>query len=378
MTMRVGCNLLWLVPGRVGGSEEATVALLRALAEQKPDDLHYTVYALDDFGAEYPDVAKLFPTRLAALTGRLKPLRVGAENTWLAGETKRAELDLVHHMNAVLPLNRRAPGVITVHDLQPFDMPENFHPVKRRYVHTTVPRSVRNAAMVVTPSEFVRQGVIERFGVDPERVRTTRWGVDAPRTDVTVAEVQDRYGLSSRWFVFNAVTWPHKNHGLLVRAFAKVAAKEHDVTLVLTGGEAQQEVPLAGMIDRLGLRGRVRRTGRIPRDDMLAVLRGATALAFPSRYEGFGLPVLEAMSLGTPVIAADTTALPEVVGGAARLESPDDPDAWTDAMLELLADEAARTRLVELGRARALDFSWKATASQTIQVYRDALAGKVP
>src|SRR5829696_5943028 len=261
MTMRVGCNLLWLVPGRVGGSEEATVALLRALAEQKPDDLHYTVYALDDFGAEYPDVAKLFPTRLAALTGRLKPLRVGAENTWLAGETKRAELDLVHHMNAVLPLNRPAPGVITIHDLQPFDMPENFHPVKRRYVHTTVPRSVRKAAMVVTPSEFVRQGVIERFGVDPERVRTTRWGVDAPRTDVTVAEVQDRYGLSSRWFVFNAVTWPHKNHGLLVRAFAKVAAKEHDVTLVLTGGEAQQEEPLAGMIDRLGLRGRVRRTG---------------------------------------------------------------------------------------------------------------------
>jgi alpha-1,3-rhamnosyl/mannosyltransferase len=232
--------------------------------------------------------------------------------------------------------------------------------------------------MVVTPSEFVRQGVIDRFGVDPARVRTTHWGVDAPRTDVTVAEVQDRYGLSPRWFVFNAMTWPHKNHGMLVRAFARVAAKEHDVTLVLTGGQAQQEEPLAGMIDRLGLRGRVRRTGRIPRDDMLAVLRGATALTFPSRYEGFGLPVLEAMSLGTPVIAADTTALPEVTGGAARLVSPDDPDAWTEAMLELLADDAARSRLTELGRARALDFSWKATASQTIQVYRDALAGEAP
>jgi alpha-1,3-rhamnosyl/mannosyltransferase len=374
--VRVGCNLLWLVPGRVGGSEEATVALLRNIAEQKPEDLDYVVFALNDFAAAYPDVAKLFPTRLAALTGRLKPLRVAAENTWLAGETARERLDLVHHMNAVMPANRKAPGVITVHDLQPFDMPENFHPVKRRYVHAGVPRSIRRAEKVVVPSEFVRQGIIDRFGTDPGKVVTTLWGVDAPRTDMTVAQVQGRYGLSPRWFVLNAVTWPHKNHATLVRAFAKVAAAQHDVTLVLTGGEAQEEENVADLIDRLGLRDRILRTGRIPRDDLLAILRGAVALTFPSRYEGFGLPVLEAMSLGTPVLAADTTALPEVVGGAGRLLSPDDPEAWADAMLELLADEPARAALAEAGRSRAAEFSWKATALQTIQVYRDALAGK--
>jgi alpha-1,3-rhamnosyl/mannosyltransferase len=148
------------------------------------------------------------------------------------------------------------------------------------------------------------------------------------------------------------------------------------VTLVLTGGEAQEEENVAELIDRLGLRGRIMRTGRIPRDDLLAILRGAVALTFPSRYEGFGLPVLEAMSLGTPVVAADTTALPEVVGDGGRLISPDDPEAWSDAMLELLADEPARAALAEAGRSRAAEFSWKATALQTIQVYRDALAGK--
>jgi alpha-1,3-rhamnosyl/mannosyltransferase len=375
--VRVGCNLLWLVPDRVGGSEEAAVALLREIAAQRPDDLDYRLYALDDFALAHPDVVDLFPTRLAHLTGRLKPLRVGAENTWLASETRKDELDLVHHMNAVLPLVRRAPGVVTVHDLQPFDLPQNFHPVKRRYVHATVPRSVRGAEMVITPSEFVRQGVIDRFGVAPDKVRTTRWGVDAPReADVTVGQVQDRYGLSPRWFVLNAMTWPHKNHALLVQAFATVAAKEHDVTLVLTGGAAQQEEAIASAIDHLGLRGRVRRTGRIPRSDLLAVLRGATALTFPSRYEGFGLPVLEAMSLGTPVIAADTTSIPEVAGDAAVLLDPDDVDAWSAAMLELLGDEAARARLVEAGRRRVAEFSWATTAAQTIQVYRDALPGK--
>jgi alpha-1,3-rhamnosyl/mannosyltransferase len=374
--MRVGCNLLWLVPGRVGGSEEATVALLRQIAEQRPEDMEFVVYALDDFGAAYPDVVKLFPTRLAALTGRLKPLRVAAENSWLASETRKEGLDLVHHMNAVLPLVRRAPGVVTVHDLQPFDMPQNFHPVKRRYVQGSVPRSVRRAELVITPSEFVRQGIIDRFGVEPAKVRATLWGVDAPRSDLTVGEVQSRYGLSRRWFVLNAMTWPHKNHQMLVRAFAKVAHTEPDVTLVLTGGPAQEEKSVAELVTHLGLGNRVLRTGRIPRRDLLAVVRGATALTFPSRYEGFGLPVLEAMSLGTPVISSDAASLPEVVGDAGILLDPDDHDAWATAMLRLLSDDDERARLAEAGRSRVEQFSWKTTAAQTIQVYRDALAGK--
>jgi len=143
---------------------------------------------------------------------------------------------------------------------------------------------------VLTPSEFVRRGIIDRFGVAPDRVRATAWGVDPPSTEVAVGQVQARYGLPRRWFVYPAVTWPHKNHELLIRAFATVAAEEHDVVLVLTGGEAQSEHQIRAQIAGTGLQGRVRRTGRIPRADMLAIVRGAVALSFPSRYEGFGLP----------------------------------------------------------------------------------------
>ena len=372
---RVGCNLLWLVPGTVGGSETAIVSLLREIGDHQPEDVALSLYVLDAFADVYPDLADRFPTRTVPLTGRLKPLRVAAENTWLASQAHRDGLDLVHHMNAVLPAVRRTPGIVTVHDLQPFDMPANFHPVKRAYVHRTVPRSVRKSRLVLTPSEFVRGAVVDRFGIAPERVRATRWGVEAPSTQVAVGQAQARYGLPRRWFVYPAVTWPHKNHQLLIRAFATVAAQEHDVVLVLTGGEAQSEDQVRAQIAGTGLRGRVRRTGLIPRNDMLAIVRGAVALTFPSRYEGFGLPVLEAMSLGTPVLAGDAAALPEVVGDGGRLIDPDDADAWGQAMLELLHDGDERERLVATGHRRAAIFSWATTARDTLAAYRDAVAG---
>ena len=372
--MLFGCNLLWLVPGAVGGSETAVVSLLREIGDQAPEDLELSLYVLDAFAATYPDLVERFPTRAVPLTGRLKPLRVAAENTWLASQARHDGLDLVHHMNAVLPAVRRTAGIVTVHDLQPFDMPDNFHPVKRAYVHRTVPRSVRKSRLVLAPSQFVRGAIVDRFGIAPERVRTTLWGVDAPSTQVTVGQVQARYGLPRRWFVYPAVTWPHKNHELLIRAFATVAAQEHDVVLVLTGGEAQSEESVRAQIAGTGLRGRVRRTGLIPRNDMLAIVRGAVALAFPSRYEGFGLPVLEAMSLGTAVLAGDAAALPEVVGDAGLLIDPDDEDAWGEALLQLLHDGDERERLVAAGHRRVGAFSWANTARDTVAAYRDAIA----
>jgi len=361
----------------VGGSETAIVSLLREIGDHQPEDVELSLYVLDAFAATYPDLVLRFPTRLVPLTGRLKPLRVAAENTWLASQAHRDGLDLVHHMNAVLPAVRRTAGIVTVHDLQPFDMPHNFHPVKRAYVQRSVPRSVRKSRLVLTPSEFVRRAIIGRFGVAPQRVRATLWGVDPPSTQVAVGQVQARYGLPRRWFVYPAVTWPHKNHELLVRAFATVAAQEHDVVLVLTGGEAQSEDQVRAQIAGTGLRGRVRRTGLIPRQDMLAIVRGAVALTFPSRYEGFGLPALEAMSLGTPVLAGDAAALPEVVGDAGRLIDTDDADAWGEAMLEMLHDGDERERLIAAGHQRVRAFSWATTARDTVAAYRDAVAGDV-
>jgi glycosyltransferase involved in cell wall biosynthesis len=266
-----------------------------------------------------------------------------------------------------------APGVLTIHVLQPFDMPDNFTLTKRTYLQRSIPRSVRRAAGVIVPTEFVRRGIIDRFGVAADRVGVTPWGVDPPTTQVSVAQVQARYGLPRRWFVYPSFTWNHKNHGLLLRAFATVAAREHDVTLVLTGGEGPAEQYVRDQVSAMGLRGRVRRTGLIPHRDVLAIVRGAVAMTFPSRYEGFGLPVLEAMSLGTPVLSSDAGALGEVAGGAATLLGVDDPGAWDEAMTRMLHDGQERARLAEAGRLHVAGFTWRRTADGLFDAYRVAV-----
>src|SRR5690606_3140072 len=151
------------VPGRVGGTETATVALLRQLAAEPPDDVELSLFALGALAEAYPDVAAAFPCRTVPLTGTIRPVRVAAENSWRARET-RAGCALAHHMGGVLPARRGAPGGVTVRDLQPFDMPENFTPARRLYLQRSLPRSVRAARGVVVPSEFVRRGIIDRFG----------------------------------------------------------------------------------------------------------------------------------------------------------------------------------------------------------------------
>jgi alpha-1,3-rhamnosyl/mannosyltransferase len=375
VTARVGLNLLWLVPGVVGGTEEATVELLSALADDQPADIEWRLYALEAFAAAHPDLAARFPTRLLALRGSLKPMRVLAEGTWLARVTRHDGVDLVHHLGGTIPARSHAPAIVTVHDLQPFDLPENFHPVKRSYLHRMVPRTVWRSRLVLVHSEFVRRSVLDRFRIDESKVRVVPAGVrPLPPPQVTTEELRERYELPGHWFVFPAITYPHKNHVTLVRAFARVAAERSDVALVLTGRPAGAESHVRHEITRLGLGDRVRRTGRVPRRDLLGLVAGADALAFPSRYEGFGLPVLEAMALGTPVIAAAATALPEVVGEAGRLIDPDDLDGWSAAMLEALSEDERR-RWAAAGRVRATELSWAAAAKATAEVHREVLSG---
>jgi alpha-1,3-rhamnosyl/mannosyltransferase len=372
---QVAFNLLWLVPGVVGGTEEATVELLNALANQPPDDMTHRLYALEPFAASHPSVVARFPTRQLPLRGRLKPLRVLAEGTWLANAARRDGVEMVHHLGGTLPPRAGLPALVTVHDLQPFDLPENFQAAKRFYLHRTVPRAVRRASLVHVHSEFVRRGVIERFEVDEDKVRVVPAGVGeltAPDEEL-IAQLRRRYHLPERWFIYPAITYPHKNHLTLLRAFAGVVEKDPDVALVMTGRPASAASAVAHEMVRLGLQNKVLRTGRIPRQDVLGLVAGAVALTFPSRYEGFGLPVLEAMALGTPVLAADATALPEVVGAAGLLLPPDDVDVWTDAMLDAVSG-SSRESWARAGRARAEELSWSRAAAGVTQPHRDALA----
>lgn len=373
MSRRVGVNLLWMVPDVVGGSEEYTTRLLQGLSERIPGDLELVLFTLPSFAARYPDLAAAHRTVVARIDGTSKALRVAAEATWLLRAAQREGVDVVHHAGGTIPVVRATPSIVTIHDLQPLLVPGNFASLKQLYLRWRLPPSARASRFVITLTEFTKRTIVERLDVPEERVVLVPPGytpaiVEEPEHDPRLA-----YRIDGPFFVFPAITYPHKNHLLAIRALARVLRQRPDVLLVLSSGEAQMEAAVAEEAERLGVSANVRRIGRVPRGDLDWLLRNAAGLVFPSRFEGFGLPVLEAMGNGCPVIAADATALTEVVGQAGILLDPTDPEPWATAMLRLLDDESLRSWLVEAGLARLATYRWATSADALVAAYERAL-----
>lgn len=346
----VAVNLLWCVPGQVGGSEQYLVRQLLGLASQ-PTPFVATLYCLPSFVEAHDELASLHPMVASTVNGTSRPRRVLAEHTWLRRKTRHA--DVVHHGGGTTPAVGRRPIVLTIHDLQYLTHPEYLTPTKRRYLERTIPRSVGRAAVVAVPTDYVRRTVVEAYGTDPDRVLVVPHGVeaslggDAP----SALELRRRYGIGAgRLIVYPAITHPHKNHRFLLELMARHWT-DPDLRLVLLGGTGSAEAEVAADITRLGLGPRVIRPGRVPDAHRDGLVAAADALVFPSEYEGFGAPVVEAMSLGTPVICSDQPALAEVVG-AAGLVLPLAPDAWADA-LDVIADRTVEMRAGGHERARA-------------------------
>jgi glycosyltransferase involved in cell wall biosynthesis len=366
----VGINLLWLVPGVVGGSEEYATRLLDAVARVDRPDLQIVLFVLEQFPDAHPALAAQFDTVVASSDGANKPRRVLLESTWLPRAAAQRGVALMHHVGGRVPLRTSCPSILTIHDLQPLELPENFSFVKRHFLHRALPRSVARSQLVITPSRYVQRRVVERLHVPEARTAV----VPAPvreqssvlRTRAT-PEVDALLAGGHPYFVYPAITYTHKNHATLVDAFAQVVAERPDARLVLTGGEGNEEAAVRSRIEQLGITDAVLRTGRIPRGDLDSLIDSATALVFPSFYEGFGVPVLEAMAAGCPVIAADATALPEVVGDAGVLVGPHDVSGWAAAMRDRL--DAPRAPLSEAGRARARRFDDSAGATHLLALY---------
>ena len=367
--LAVGVNLLWCLPGEVGGSEEYLARQLVGLAEVAPD-VRPRLFVPPGYGAAHPELAGLEQV-VGPDGGGRRARRVLAEATWLP--PRLAGVDVVHHGGGTVPPRSPHPVVLTVHDLQWLRHPQYVSPVKLRYLRATVPRSVRRAEVVAVPSDYVRGTVVEATGADPDRVVVVPHGVDRPADVTEEATVRGRYGIGERPFVvFPALTHPHKQHRFLLELLAGAVPgtrwADPELALVLAGGAGLAEADVAGAVERLGLSGRVIRTGRVPAADRDGLIAAAEALVFPSEYEGFGAPVIEAMVLGTPAVVSDRASLPEVAGDAA-LVRPLDLDAWAGALDEVAA---RRAELVAAGRARAATYSTAGSARALAAVYRQA------
>lgn len=357
-------NMLWCVPGQVGGSEEYLVRQLLGLAEQPEQRWSITAAVARGFPAMHAELEGVVRMVEPSFESRRRVRRVLGEATWLRRMTRDA--GLVHHGGGTAPVRARRPYVLTVHDLQFRTYPHYFSRAKRAYLHAIIPRSVRKAAVVTVPSAYVRDSVIDAYGPRPERVVVVPHGIEpAVVTELTPAdELRDRYGLGAGpIIVYPAVTHPHKNHRFLLNLMREKWT-DPDLRLVLPGGVGRAEDVVAAANDR-----RVVRLGRVSNADRNGLLAMADAMVFPSEYEGFGAPLIEAMAIGTPVVCSDATCLPDIVGDGGVV-LPIDLDAWADALDDV---HSRRAQLVAAGKRRATSFTSFASGAALAAAYEMAM-----
>ncbi len=371
---RVGVNLMWLVPGVVGGSEEATVAALLAAAPvAAAEGIEIVLVAAEAVFDAHPELRQFERAPVSTPKGGT-PGRVLAEALRLSRISRLRSFDLLHCAGGVVPLGYGQRCTVTVHDVQPLDLPENFSVLKRRYLGWMIPRSVRRATVTCVPSQFVADRVAALVsGVES---RVVPWCasplVDLGDCTVTPMEtLAPRYGLSQPYFLYPAITYPHKNHRILLEALASV--DDTQVGLVFAGGVGGSEEEIVKQISELGLAHRVTRCGRVNREDLFGLYRGAVAVLFPSLYEGFGLPALEAMALGVPIVVSDQGSLPEVVGPAGLVCAAHDSAEWAEAMNRLCLDPLGPPTARENQTRVATMFSAKRTGSALVAAWLEAL-----
>jgi glycosyltransferase involved in cell wall biosynthesis len=348
--VKVGVSLLTLVPGEVGGAETYARGLTAGLASV--GTLDYTALVppvAPGAGEGLPEVLVQEYRHARTLRQRAVAMAVA---TFRPGPLRRryAGLDVVHYplTIAVPPLS--LPSVVTVHDLQHLDLPELFSRSERLFRRRAHEGSASRAEAVVVPSQFVRRSVVERLGISPERVHAIPHGIDHERFRPS-EEARESF------LLYPGRPWPHKNHARLYEAFALLRRERPELELVLTGaGHEGRPVPEG-----------VRVAGLVSADDLVSLYRRAACLVFPSLYEGFGQPPLEAMACGCPVAASNAAAIPEAAGDAAALFDPEDAE---DIAAVVLAVLESPQRFVEAGLERASRFTWEATARRHEEVYR--------
>jgi glycosyltransferase involved in cell wall biosynthesis len=336
------------------------------LGRRRTGDETYVAELLRELPANAEDL------RLAAVTRRPDLVPAGVEPVELQAASqpfrmafrlplrlRRLRAALAHFLH-VAPPAWRGPFVLTVQDLSFERFPGLMGPRDRFFFRTFVPRSVRRADRVLTGSEWTKRDLIERYGIRPEHVVVTRYGVDSafrpdgPRRN------------GPPYVLFVGSLQRRKDPELALRALAAI---DSDLRLVFAGPDKGLEADLRGLARNLELDRRVEFAGHVPKDELASLYRGAASLVFPSRYEGFGLPILEAMASGTPVVAVRSSSIPEVAGEAAILVRADAQDVASGIERAV----AERERLAAAGLERAAGFSWAETARRTADVYRELL-----
>ncbi len=355
-----------------------TRELVRTLAacSAGSNGLQYCLFVADGAGLEPLLPGPAFTWHATRLTKRW------LERLWyrlrlpLSIETWTGPVDLFHQPDFVLPPVRSGtPTVLTVHDLSFVREPDSVMPGMTRHLNKWVPWSVEQASHVIAVSEATRRDLIELYQTPPEKISVLYHGVGPEFRPVEQADcltaVRQKYGLGRQPFILSLGTLqPRKNYRRLIQAFAQI---EPDYALVIAGSRGWYFESILAEVQKLGLKQRVFLLNFVTEADLPALYSAASLFVYPSLYEGFGLPALEAMACGAPVVAANRSALPEVVGQAGLLVDPLDVTAIAATMSRVLADEALRQELGAAGRIQAAKFSWTDMVVKLLNLYQTLL-----
>ena len=374
--VEIGINALKLYTSqdyRNAGISNYIRQLTTTLLEQDGEN-HYTLFT----NHLMPAWEEHTPNKPTIVTSRLPTAhpvpRILWEQTALAWHTSRGKLDILHCPLNIIPLAAACPTVLTIHDLTFLRYPRLFPRLKQRYLRFFTRLSARSADVVVTDSESTRADVVRMLGVAEDRVHVVYPAADAdyhPRTDEEASAFRAEKRLPSRYVLYVGTLEPRKNVDVLIRAFGDVVRKEKvPHSLVLVGGHGWMTQAIDEAMKDSAIHERIIMPGYVPREELPLWYSSADLLVYPSSYEGFGYPVLEAMASGTPVIASNASSLPEIVRDAGLLVPPRAEQQLASAMASVLTDNALADELRERGLKQAARFSWTDSVRVCLELYQ--------
>lgn len=347
---------------------ELTAALMRV-----DEQTNYTLFVAGTTHIDTPvpqnfrwKTSRLAPVNLARLWHRLHiPLPI---------ELFTGKVELFHATDFVLPPMRAKASILTVHDLSFVKVPETTSPALKRYLDNVVPKSIKRATHVLADSQATKDDMVNIYGTPADKITVLYSGVDQRFAHDASQNntIRTKYKIpQDRPYIFSVGTvQPRKNYARLIQSLAQLRAKGHDVCLVIAGGKGWLDDPIYESIQSSSMRDYVHMIGFADDSDLPGLYSSAICTAFPSLYEGFGLPILESMACGTPVVTSNVSSLPEVAGDAGLTINPYDLDELTNALEQLITDVELRDMLIAKGYQQAASFTWERAARELISIYQ--------
>jgi glycosyltransferase involved in cell wall biosynthesis len=376
--MRIGINALFMIPGEVGGSETYLRNLVAHLGSMGRSN-EYVIFTNRESAGTFVHPSSGFKEVHCPVRAAFRPARVLYEQLLLPLQVRQREIDVLHSPGYTAPFVSPCPSVVTIYDLNFLHHPEDFSQPSAMTLRVLVPLAAKRCDLIITLSKKSRRDIVATLGVSGDQVRVTYPAASVALLEPGRSTIQDlrlRHSISERYILCVAASHPHKNLCTLVEAYQLLRTQhssEHQ--LVIVGLKGRDHDRLLELVSELSLENEVVLTGWIPDEQLALLYDSADVFVFPSLYEGFGIPVLEAMLYGVPVVSSNVSFLCEATGDATIAVNPHDSTEMATAIGRVLKDMHLRASLVEKGYQHAQKFSWEETARQTLKVYEEAVHG---